>query len=244
MLERRGWTSAVRRIRTALIGRPISSEHESHERFTKLKALAIFSSDNISSSAYATEEMMRILVLGGISALSLSMPITSPSSSSWRSSPRATRRRSRPIPTAPRATSWPATTSARCPASPPPRHCSSTTCSPWRCRSPPAWLPSPRSCRPCSPTACSSRSLIVVVLMLGNLRGIRESGSIFMAPTYLYIGAIAALIVLGPVPPVRHRRPRHVRRAARRGSGPTSRARLACSACSCCCVPSARARPR
>ena len=33
--------------------------------------------------------------------------------------------------------------------------------------------------------------------MLGNLRGIRESGSIFMAPTYLYIGAIAALIVWG-----------------------------------------------
>ena len=76
VLERRGWTAALRRIRTALIGRPISSDHESHERLTKLKALAIFSSDNISSSAYATEEMMRILVLGGLSAISLSMPIT------------------------------------------------------------------------------------------------------------------------------------------------------------------------
>ena len=67
VLERRGWTAALRRIRTTLIGRPISSDHESHERLTKLKALAIFSSDNISSSAYATEEMMRILVLGGLS---------------------------------------------------------------------------------------------------------------------------------------------------------------------------------
>ena len=30
--------------------------------------------------------------------------------------------------------------------------------------------------------------------MLGNLRGIRESGSIFMAPTYLYIVTVGAMI--------------------------------------------------
>ncbi len=48
-----------------LVGRPISSDHETHERLTKVKALAVFSRDNISSSAYATEEMMRILVLAG-----------------------------------------------------------------------------------------------------------------------------------------------------------------------------------
>ncbi len=71
-----GWAAALRRIRTVLVGRPISSDHETHERLTKLKALAIFSSDNISSSAYATEEMMRILVLAGIGAVSLVMPLT------------------------------------------------------------------------------------------------------------------------------------------------------------------------
>ena len=76
MLDRPGWTRALRRVRTVLIGRPISSEREEHERLTKLKALAIFSSDNISSSAYATEEMMRILVLAGIGAISLTMPLT------------------------------------------------------------------------------------------------------------------------------------------------------------------------
>jgi hypothetical protein len=48
VLERSGWRRTLRRIRTFLIGRPISSEHEQHERLTKLKALAIFSSDNIS----------------------------------------------------------------------------------------------------------------------------------------------------------------------------------------------------
>ena len=66
VLDRPGWTRALRRLRTILIGRPIHSEREEHERLTKTKALAIFSSDNISSSAYATEEMMRILVLAGL----------------------------------------------------------------------------------------------------------------------------------------------------------------------------------
>src|SRR5438046_2959247 len=76
LLSRSGWHSALRSLRTFLIGRPISTEHELHERLTKVKALAVFSSDNISSSAYATEEIMRILVLAGISVFSLVMPIT------------------------------------------------------------------------------------------------------------------------------------------------------------------------
>ena len=52
VLERRGWRSGLRLLRTGLIGRPIHSEREEHERLTKVKGLAIFSSDNISSSAY------------------------------------------------------------------------------------------------------------------------------------------------------------------------------------------------
>ena len=35
--------------------------------------------------------------------------------------------------------------------------------------------------------------------MLGNLRGVRESGTIFMAPTYLYIVAILAMVGIGLV---------------------------------------------
>src|SRR5690349_11342948 len=68
----RGW----RGVKRALIGAPIRSAHESHERLTKLKALAVFASDNISSSAYATEEIMRVLVLAGTGALALTMPLT------------------------------------------------------------------------------------------------------------------------------------------------------------------------
>jgi amino acid transporter len=40
---------------------------------------------------------------------------------------------------------------------------------------------------------------IVVVLTLGNLRGVRESGTIFMAPTYVYLAAILGMIGFGLV---------------------------------------------
>jgi len=56
------------RIRKVAIGRPLASEEEAGERLSKKKALAIFSSDAISSSAYATEEILRVLILAGAGA--------------------------------------------------------------------------------------------------------------------------------------------------------------------------------
>jgi amino acid transporter len=67
---RSGSSRAFRNLRNFLFGRPISSEHEEHERLTKTKALAIFSSDNISSSAYGPEEIMRVLALAGLAVMS------------------------------------------------------------------------------------------------------------------------------------------------------------------------------
>jgi amino acid transporter len=64
------------KIRGLLVGRRIPTEHEMHERIGVLKGLAVFASDNISSSAYATEEIMRVVVLAGAGALALTMPIT------------------------------------------------------------------------------------------------------------------------------------------------------------------------
>jgi amino acid transporter len=66
---------AFARVRGVLFGRPLSIHEEIAERLSKAKALAIFSSDAISSSAYATEEILRVLVLAGASALILSLPI-------------------------------------------------------------------------------------------------------------------------------------------------------------------------
>jgi amino acid transporter len=57
-------------------GRPLATEAEIFERLSKKKALAIFSSDAISSSAYATEEILRVLVLVAAgSAILWSIPV-------------------------------------------------------------------------------------------------------------------------------------------------------------------------
>lgn len=68
--------SALGFTRRLLFGSRLRSEMEVEERASKIKGLAIFASDNISSSAYATEEIMRSLVLAGTGVLFLSMPIS------------------------------------------------------------------------------------------------------------------------------------------------------------------------
>jgi amino acid transporter len=66
------------RIKQGMLGRPLASEEEIGERLSKKHALAIFSSDAISSSAYATEEIIRAFVLVGVgsAALTYSIPIS------------------------------------------------------------------------------------------------------------------------------------------------------------------------
>jgi amino acid transporter len=59
-----------------LFGRPLSTHEEISQRLNVPIGLSIFASDNISSSAYATEEIMRVLALAGAGALALTMPIT------------------------------------------------------------------------------------------------------------------------------------------------------------------------
>src|SRR5438034_1964905 len=67
---------ALQRLNRVLIGRPLATSEEPHERVNVVKGLAVFASDNVSSSAYATEEIMRVLVLAGAGVLALTMPIT------------------------------------------------------------------------------------------------------------------------------------------------------------------------
>jgi amino acid transporter len=71
-----GQDGIARRLRRVLIGQPIATEHEHAERLGVATGLPVFASDNISSSAYATEEIMRVLVLAGVGALTLTLPIT------------------------------------------------------------------------------------------------------------------------------------------------------------------------
>jgi amino acid transporter len=58
-----------------LVGEPMPLAQARHERLGKSVALAVFASDPLSSVAYATEEILLVLMLAGAAALSYSMPI-------------------------------------------------------------------------------------------------------------------------------------------------------------------------
>jgi amino acid transporter len=62
-------------LKRVLVGPPMPLAQARHERLRKRVALAVFSSDALSSVAYATEEILLILVLAGTAALHLSVPI-------------------------------------------------------------------------------------------------------------------------------------------------------------------------
>ena len=65
------------RIKNRLLGPPLATDRLEHERLGKPTALAVFASDNLSSSAYATEEILRVLIpVIGVAAFSLVVPVT------------------------------------------------------------------------------------------------------------------------------------------------------------------------
>lgn len=199
ILERRGWTSSLRRLRTWLIGRPIHREREEHERLSKLKGLAIFSSDNISSSAYGPEEIMRILALAGTGALTLTLPLAglitlmlAIVTMSYRQTIKA----------------YPQGASSYIVAS-------DNLGSTMGVLAAAALLigyvvtvavsvsAGVAAITSIVPEVFAQRVLIsvglVVLIMLGNLRGIRESGTIFMVPTYAYLIVMLAIVGYGVV---------------------------------------------
>ena len=54
-------------VKRLLVGRPLATTEKEHQRLPKTIALAVFSSDAISSTAYATEEILFVIAVGGSS---------------------------------------------------------------------------------------------------------------------------------------------------------------------------------
>jgi len=69
-------TRLLGQLKRFLVGKPIPSHLAHHERLGKATGLAVLSSDALSSVAYATEEILRVLMVGGIAAMSLARPIS------------------------------------------------------------------------------------------------------------------------------------------------------------------------
>src|SRR5215471_10267613 len=68
--------SFLGQLKRLVVGAPIPSHLAHHERFSRITGLAVLSSDALSSVAYATEEVLRVLVLVSLSALTFSTPIS------------------------------------------------------------------------------------------------------------------------------------------------------------------------
>ena len=62
-------------LKRLLVGRALSTSSQEHQLLPKSLALPVFSSDTLSSVAYATEELMLVLVTAGVAALSYRLPI-------------------------------------------------------------------------------------------------------------------------------------------------------------------------
>jgi amino acid transporter len=63
-------------LKRLIVGRPIASHKAGHHKFGLFGGLAVLSSDALSSVAYATEEVLRVLMVGGLAAMTFSEPIS------------------------------------------------------------------------------------------------------------------------------------------------------------------------
>ncbi|HXU23283.1 MAG TPA: APC family permease, partial [Tepidiformaceae bacterium] len=73
--RRTGWKGRYLAFRDRILGTTLASHRLETERLSKIKALAVFSSDAISSVGYAPQEIMFVLILAGSGAIKWSLPI-------------------------------------------------------------------------------------------------------------------------------------------------------------------------
>ena len=206
--------SFLGQVKRLIVGAPIPSRLAHHERFSKITGLAVLSSDALSSVAYATEEILRVLMIGGVAALSLVTPIGAVIATvmvvvvfSYRQTIHAypsgggayivskdnLGRAPSLIAAASLLIDYVLTVSVSIAAG----VAAITSAFPqWQ------------------PHAVALCLAFVLMLMLGNLRGIRESGQLFAGPTYFFIASMLAMIAVGamryftgtlqPLPPPEH----------------------------------------
>jgi amino acid transporter len=184
-------------LRRTLIGRPLESAEAIHERLTKTKALAIFSSDAVSSTAYATEEILLVLVLAGAVAYNYLLPIgfaivalLAIVAFSYRQTIHAYPQGGGSyIVTKDNLGTLPSLIAASALLT---DYILTVAVS---ISSGIAQITS--AVESLHPFRVELAVGAITVIALLNLRGIRESGSIFALPTYLFIGGMAVLIAMG-----------------------------------------------
>jgi amino acid transporter len=75
-VDERSTESTLDLVKRLLVGRPMPSDRLEHTLLPKVLALPVFSSDALSSVAYATEEILRVLLVASAAAAALVLPIS------------------------------------------------------------------------------------------------------------------------------------------------------------------------
>ncbi|HET8569969.1 MAG TPA: APC family permease [Candidatus Limnocylindria bacterium] len=186
-------------VRRALFGRPLESEADATERLSVPTGLAILGSDNISSSAYATEEAMRILALAGAGALALTMPVAFAVVAILAVVVLSQLQVIRAYPNGGGSYVVTADNLGKMPG----LFAGAALLIDYVLTVAVSTAAGVAAISSFVPELQGQRVAVGIafigILMLGNLRGIREAGLVFAGPTYFYLASIGALIVYGMV---------------------------------------------
>jgi amino acid transporter len=194
---RSGSGRAVARARALAFGRPLATYEELEERLPKKKALAIFSSDPISSSAYATEEILRVLVLAGTGALLLSLPIAAAIALLLAIVSTSYRQIGHAYPSGGGAYAVARANLGRLAS----LVAAGALLVDYVMTVAVSTSSAVEQITSAVPELFDERVIIgvaaILLITLGNLRGLRESGNIFAIPTYLFVGSALLMIAIG-----------------------------------------------
>ena len=180
-----------------VVGQPIPSHLAHHERFSRFTGLAVLSSDALSSVAYATEEILRVLVLVSVGVLSFATPIAFIIAAILAIVVFSYRQTIHAYPSGGGAYIVAKDNLGEMPA----LIAAASLLIDYVLTvavSIAAGVAALTSAFPQWHVNRVEMTLgFVLVLMLGNLRGIRESGRIFAIPTYMFVVSLLGLIAVG-----------------------------------------------
>ena len=189
----------IARVRGIVLGRPLHQEEEIGERLSKTKALAIFSSDAISSSAYATEEIILAFILGGsaLAALNWSLEVAIAIAALLAVVAFSYRQVCIAYPTGGGSYSVSKRNFGRLAS----LVAASALLIDYNLTAAVSTSSAVEQIVSAFPTLSDVRVLIgvgaIALITLANLRGVREAGNIFAVPTYLFMFSAFAMIAMG-----------------------------------------------
>jgi amino acid transporter len=187
------------RLKAVLLGRPLASEEEIGERLSKKKALAIFSSDAISSSAYATEEILRVLILGGVAALAWGLWVSVAIAVLLIAVAISYRQICIAYPTGGGSYSVSKVNFGRRMS----LVAASALMIDYVMTVAVSTASSIEQVTSAVPELVDWRVILgvvaIILITIGNLRGLREAGNLFAIPTYLFLGSAILMIVIGTI---------------------------------------------